>query len=324
MGDRPARLVSVEVLPWIVLVPMIALCLTQWFGIEALRSITALQALTPWVLVWAVPIALAATATGRYPLALAALIALVTLLVLSYPIVFNAAAPKPAAGSPRITVAYANLLYSNPSPAQAAHALLSADADVLVMVEMDTPLRDAILDATAAGDYPYRVERADLESESIGVWSRLPIASGGMVEVSQRSTVDLVLDVGGRSIRLLGVHPYPPTRDVDGWSAQLAAIGRLAAASSLPTVVVGDFNASRWHPSYRALLATGLRDSHKALGHGWSVSWPMDEGMLPPPFVRIDHALFSDGTTPVALHDLTIPGSDHKGFVATFAFTRAV
>jgi len=49
----------------------------------------------------------------------------------------------------------------------------------------------------------------------------------------------------------------------------------------------------------------------------------MDRGVLPPPFVRIDHALFGDGITPVAIDDLDVPGSDHKGFVATFAFTPA-
>jgi len=49
----------------------------------------------------------------------------------------------------------------------------------------------------------------------------------------------------------------------------------------------------------------------------------MDRGVLPPPFVRIDHALFSDGVTPLRIDDLDVPGSDHKGFVATFAFTQA-
>ncbi len=314
---------TLEVLACIAIVAMIGLCLTQWFGIEALRSITALQALTPWVLVWAFPIAVAATVTHRYPLALAALIPLVTLLALSFPIVSTSGAPEAVADSPRLTVAYANLLYLNPVPEQAARALLSADADVMVMVEMDTPLHHAIVRATPTGDYPYRVELLDHGARSLGVWSRSPITSGGVVNVVHRPAVDVLLDVDGRNIRILGVHSYPPTHQVVGWSAQLEAIGQLADQSSLPTIVVGDFNAARWHPPYRALLDTGLRDSHEALGRGWSASWPTDRGVLPPPFVRIDHALFGDGVTPVALHDLTIPGSDHEGFVVTFAFTPA-
>lgn len=306
---------------WLVLLPMIGLCLTQWFGIEGRRTITAFQALTPWVLVWALPIALVAMATRRHPLALTALIPLVTWLALSYPIVFHADAPKVAADSPRLTIIYANLLYSNPVPEEAAQALLQADADVMVMIEFDMPLHDAIVDATPSGDYPYRAQRTNCGSKSIGVWSRFPIKSGGEAMAIDRPTIDVVLDVDGRCVRLLAVHPYPPTRDARGWSQQLHAISDRAADSTLPSVVLGDFNGSRWHPSFRALLSTGLCSGHETLGHGWSMSWPMDKGILPPPFVRIDHALFGNGMTPVTIDDRRVPGSDHKGFVATFAFT---
>lgn len=323
MAHRPARLVSLETLAWVALLPMLGLCLTQWFGIEGHRAIAAFQALTPWVLVSALPIALAAAVSGRHLLALTALVPLGTLLVLSYPIVFHADAPKVADDSPQLTIAYANLLYSNPVPTDAAQALLEADADVMVMVELDTPLYDSMVRATTPGDYPYRSERTDLGSESIGVWSRLPIQAGGLVLVDDRPTIDLALDVDGDSVRVLAVHPYPPTRNAVGWSKQLRTIGERAADSTLPTIVLGDFNGSRWHPSFRALLATGLRDSQEALGHGWGVSWPTDSGIMPPPFVRIDHALFGDGMTPLAIADLDAPGSDHKGFVVTFGFTKA-
>ncbi len=323
MGDRPERLVIVEVVAWVALVAMIGLCLTQWFGIEGSTPVTALQALTPWVLLWAFPIALMATTFGRYPLALTALVPLATLLALSYPIVFHGGAPSADGDSPHITVAYANLLYSNTTPEQAAQTLLGADADVLVMVELATAVHAAVVDAASAGGYPYRAEHIDSGAGAIGVWSRYPITSGGVVEVEQRPTVDVLIDVGGRSVRMLGVHPYPPTHNAAGWSAQLNSIGQRAAGSTIPTIVVGDFNAARWHPSYRALLATGLRSGHEVLGQGWSGSWPMDRGVLPPPFIRIDHALFGDGITPVAMDDVDVPGSDHRGFVATFGFTQA-
>ena len=301
---------------------MLALCVTQWFGIERLRSITALQALTPLVLVVAVPISFAALVTGRYPLAVTAVIPLLTLAWLSYPIESRKGASAAAADAPHLTIAYGNLLYTNPTPVGAARVLLAADADVMVMVELATPLHEALTNETPADDYPHRAEFIDGGGTAIGVWSRLPMVSGGLVDVTGRPTVDVVLALAGRSVRLVGVHPYPPTKNAVGWSAQLEAIGALTADSTLPAVVIGDFNASRWHPSFRTLLTAGLRDSHEALGHGWGASWPTDRGVLPPPFVRIDHALFGDGITPVAVVDLTIPGSDHRGFVVTFGFTQ--
>ncbi|MDP2289966.1 MAG: endonuclease/exonuclease/phosphatase family protein [Actinomycetota bacterium] len=313
---------ALDTAAWLVLVPMLALSMTQWFGIEGRRTITAFQALTPWVLVWSAPLALVASLCRRHVLALVALLPLATLLVLTQPVVFHAGAPAAAGATPRLTVAYANVLYNNPAPEAVADALLATDADVLVMAEFVNPVQQA-LEARAGDDYPYRAEAVSRSSSAIGIWSRHPIVSGGVTRVGGRATIDVVLDVDGHEVRVLGVHPNPPTFDADLWEQQLAAIGDHATVGELPTVIVGDFNAARWHPSFRALLDRGWRDVHETMGRGWSVSWPMDEGLLPPPFVRIDHALFGDGVAPIAIDDLAIPGSDHKGFVVTFGLTDA-
>jgi endonuclease/exonuclease/phosphatase (EEP) superfamily protein YafD len=312
-----------ETLGWVVVVSMVGLCITQWFGVEGRRSIAALQALTPWVLVWAAPIALAASLTRRHPLALIALVPVTTLLTLSYPIVFHDDAPGAAAGAPTLTIAYANVYYLNPTPDLAVRALLAADADVMVMVELATPLLNALLATVPADDYPYRTGTQRGNAGAISVWSRVPIRSGGVVDVRTRASVDATLDVGGRTVHLLAVHPTSPTTDAAEWAAQLEEVGGRATSSTLPTIVLGDFNASRWHPAFRALLDRGLRDAHEALGHGWSTSWPMDDGLTPPPFVRIDHALFDDGIAPIAIGDLQVPGSDHRGFVVSVSLTEA-
>lgn len=310
-----------ETLGWLALLPMFGLCVTLWVGYDGRRTVAALQALTPWVLIWAAPLALAATLTRRHPLALAALVPLATLLVLSAPIVFHGDPPAAAADSPRLTIAYANVLYNNTTPDAAAATLLSADADVMLLVELANVNRDAMVAATPQDDYPYREEFVSDSSSSIGVWSRHRIVSGGIVWVGGRPTIDVTLDVDGSEFRLIGAHPHPPTFQASSWGQQLDAIGDQFAASATPTAVVGDFNGARWHPSFRDLLDRGLTDAHEVMGRGWSVSWPMDEGLLPPQFVRIDHALYGDGLTPTALRDLEIPGSDHKGFVVTFALT---
>ena len=306
---------------WLALLPMLGLCGTLWLGIDDRRTIAAFQALTPWVLVWAAPLAVAATLARRHALALTTLAPLFTLLVLSAPIVFHSAPPAAASGSPSLTIAYSNVLYSNTTPDAAAATLLAQDTDVLVLVEFAAPVRDALLAAVPDGDYPFREEAVDGGAGSIAVWSRHPITAGGVAQEDGWPIIDVTLDVEGSTFRVIGVHPHPPTFDAPAWRRHLAQIGDRFAVSTMPTAVVGDFNGSRWHPSFRALLDRGLTDAHEALGRGWTVSWPMDEGLLPPTFVRIDHALYGDGLTPTALHDLEVPGSDHKGFVVTFALT---
>jgi len=313
---------ALETAGWCALAFLCAVCITQWFGVEGKRSISVLQALTPYLLFAAVPIAVAAAVTNRHPLALVAMVPFITLLALSYPIVFHDEAPAPAAGSPQITVAFGNLYAYNTTPHDAANAFAATRADVLVMAEV-TPYMATVVDDAIGGDYPYRVDSVNNYPGSVALWSRYPIASGGLVDAGRRPSIDVVLDVDGHDLRVVTVHTVPPTTDPVVWNEQLRSIGRTEHAASLPTIVVGDFNASRFHPSFRALLDAGWHDTHESLGHGWSMSWPMDLGLLPPAFVRLDHALFGNGVAPTAIHDVRLPGSDHKGFVATFGFTAA-
>lgn len=306
---------------WVAIAPMLGLCATQWFGVDGRRTFAAFQALTPYVLFCAAPIALAACLGRRHSLALTALVPLVTLMVLSYPIVFHADPASVAASSPHISIAYANLSDINPVPDSAVAPLLAVDADVLLLVELTPPLLDAISAASEPDDYPHRVGTTRGGSEAIALWSRHPIISGGLVEIGGRHAIDVVIEVDGTEVRVVGVHPYPPTFNAPGWQRQLQQIGEAVGDPATPTVLIGDFNGSRWHPSFRRLLDRGWQDAHEVLGHGWSVSWPMDEGWLPPQFVRIDHALFRNGLTPTGIDDLDVPGSDHKGFRVDFGFT---
>jgi endonuclease/exonuclease/phosphatase (EEP) superfamily protein YafD len=304
---------------WSVSVVMLGLCITQWLGIDSRRTIAAMQALTPYVLVWSLPLGIGAALAKRPWLAISMAAPLLTLAVLAAPIAFHPD-PADAAGSPTVSVAFANTLYSNPTPELAAATLANADADVLVLAEF-TPEMHSALEAAVGAQYPSRAESVmpRPSSNGIAVWSRLPIVSGGPVEVGGRMAIDVTVQVAGTVVRVLGVHTSPPTHDAADWGRQIRAIRERAAEGDVRTLVVGDFNGARWHPSFRALLDDGWTDTHEAMGQGWSVSWPTDEGWLPPTFVRLDHSLYGDGLSPTSLVDLDIPGGDHRGLAATYA-----
>ena len=135
---------------WLALLPLLGLCCTQWFGIDGRRSLAVLHAVTPYVLVWAAPLALIACLTRRHPLALVSLVAVFTLFTLSDPIVFPGGAPAVAAGSPRLTIAFSNALYRNVTPEEAGRAMAATDADVLVVAELVSEFREAVNDAVYA------------------------------------------------------------------------------------------------------------------------------------------------------------------------------
>ena len=132
-------------------------------------------------------------------------------------------------------------------------------------------------------------------------------------------SLDVVVDGPDGDIRVVAMHVPTPLISFEGWQGDLATAARIGSDATSPTLVVGDFNASYWHPDFRELLDAGLVDAHIAHGKGFSASWPTDK--IVPAFVRLDHALTTDGLVSTDVADFEIPGSDHRGFVVTVAPT---
>jgi endonuclease/exonuclease/phosphatase (EEP) superfamily protein YafD len=133
-------------------------------------------------------------------------------------------------------------------------------------------------------------------------------------------SLDLTVRGPDGPVRIIGVHPPTPIVNFDEWRSDLARFGELAQRDDTPALLIGDFNASFWHPTFRALLDEGFTDAHIAAGAGLSTSWPMD-GLLPP-FVRLDHALTNDSLVSTDVEDFDIAGSDHRGVIVTVAPAR--
>ena len=307
---------------WLVVAAMGMLALTQALGFGLIGPLPVIQSLTPWLLLPAFPIAVLAAWRGRRALALTATGIAVALLVLSAPIAFPGGRPDVPAGAPRFTVAFANVYHHNASTT-AAEAVLEPDADVLAVVELNEAMAAELEELGVDERYPYRMARPHWSSEGLAIYSRFPIVSEEIRRIGSRLGLEAVLDVDGQPVRFLIVHPFPPVSDgrtSREWADSLDAIGDAATSPGPPTVVVGDFNASRWHPPFRHLLGRGLRDVHEWMGKGFSTSWPMAWDL--PPFVRLDHALLGPGVVPSDVRELNVPGSDHRGFVAELAVTE--
>ena len=303
-----------NVLWWMSIGVLLGLTITQWIGFDRSKPIAVLQSLSLHALACAVPLGVLAALDGRWAVVALSVLPLATLVWLVLPI---AKARRSIAADPAFSLAFGNVLAKNRRPADAVAAMVATDADVLVMVEFTPPMHDELV-ARVGNEYPYRVAEVRPDPAGIAVWSRIPM-TGEVVHIIGRPAVDLTLQLAGGPVRVLAVHTIPPTLTAPAWSDELQIIGEAAGnpMEGPPTVVIGDFNASRWHPSFRRLLARGWTSGHELLGKGWSVSWPM-RGYPAPPFVRIDHALVDTRVVPIEVRDVSIPGSDHRGFVMSF------
>jgi endonuclease/exonuclease/phosphatase (EEP) superfamily protein YafD len=283
------------------------------------RWITSAQALTAWVVPWAIVAAVAAGLLRRPLISAGAGAVSVAYLALVAPLLFHADLPPPA-GADRLVITHANLLFSNERIDDAIDSLLATDADIIALSELTPELADAIAASPMGRRYPYRLLRPGAAAIGLGIWSRVPLGAPITVDGSTM-TLATTVELGGRPLEVVLAHPLPPLFHSERWRRELDAIERHVAGRA-DDVVVADLNVSYFHPPYRRFVdATGLVDVHQALGKGFSRSWPTDE--LGPPIVRLDHALVGGDVTATSITDHDLPGGDHRLFTVTVAWAAA-
>ncbi len=304
-----------SVAEWVLLAPALWCTLAQWLGYDGDRVTASLLAVYPFVMLPGLGGGLIAVLRDDRPGYFAALAVTCTFGMISNTTPSRQPSRAPSVDTNNVRIVVANLLASNPHPADAAAAVATeveeSAAQVLVLVE-PTPRMIGELELRGGG-MQHGLEVLAEDPSGIALRTTVPLR-GEVLTVETQAWVDAVAQFSGRSVRLIAAHPFPPTEGATAWRRQLEWLAGELGDGESAVVVAGDFNACRWHPSFRRLLrATGLRSAHEAVGSTWSASWPADRLR---PFVRLDHALVR-GVHAVKVRDFDIPGSDHRGFVVT-------
>jgi endonuclease/exonuclease/phosphatase (EEP) superfamily protein YafD len=230
---------------------------------------------------------------------------------------FPAHAPA-LAGAPPARIYFANIWNENRDIARAARSVSDAHPDVAAMVEFSDPHRAA--QSVLFPALPYRVLSPGnpIYAGQPGAviasrWPLQPLVSGVTWNFN---ILAARVERPGAPFRLIVVHltrPWPFRKS----SNQADQIRRLEAAlatpSDVPTVVVGDFNATTSGARLKSLMMyESLTPAPAVIG-----DWP---SALPGPFrIGIENAFAGPGLSILSRRIAEPTGSDHRPIVLEIA-----
>jgi endonuclease/exonuclease/phosphatase (EEP) superfamily protein YafD len=254
----------------------------------------------------------------------AALAAVLTAAAVAAVAPTHAGDPVDVPGGQSLSLLTANVRLGEVDAEGLVAAVERSGADVVSLQELTPPLRRQLEAAGLDELLPHSLVEAAPGADGIGLWSRTPLTDEARHDELTFPAVSarVVLPDGRPGPTVLGVHvagPWPQAaddwvRDMAELPAVLQGIARQADAGDSAVLVGGDFNATWGNAQFRALLQDGYRDVAEQLGASWTATFPA--GTVVPPVIGIDHVLVR-GAGPQELRTVTVPGSDHRGLLAT-------
>lgn len=216
--------------------------------------------------------------------------------------------------APCLSVLSFNVLQTNRDYARTRAMIAEADADVVLLMETDPKWQSAM--TSVLQDYPHRLDEPLDNTYGIMFASRLAVTQATIQDLAEPGTpsVFATLRVGGREVRMFGIHPRPPHpgQDTDERDFELVRVGQLAAAESRPVLVVGDFNDVAWSNTSELFKTTG-RLLDPRVGRGSFATFPSNMIWLAWP---LDHLFVSKDFMLADIRVLPDVGSDHRAIIS--------
>ncbi len=205
--------------------------------------------------------------------------------------------------------------------------------DIILLMEINTPWIQELRPLSSM----YRHQRFvpdDSGNFGIGLWTRLPVVESEFVLLKPEEPDTLfdvphirallkIKDEDGESkvVRFFGLHPLPPmsrgnARARDAVLAGVAA--EIARDPSIPTLVTGDLNATRYCRVIQQLTTdANLYDALASNNFSWPNTWSSFVTGI-----RLDHLLVSQNWRVVETRLGDDIGSDHLPTVARLVLTK--
>jgi endonuclease/exonuclease/phosphatase family metal-dependent hydrolase len=224
----------------------------------------------------------------------------------------------PPRSGTRIVAMTVNLRYGFADLNRVVEEVRDREVSVLALTEV-TP--EAITTLNAAGLstlLPHNAIAPGDRAHGSGLWSRWPLTRGPDWEGGVHNWPGAIARIDGQDVVLRVVHPFRISRfnsDLYRQDYRLlrARMNRLSDEGG-PSLVLGDFNASRDMSAFRGLLGDRWRDAPEYAGSGLRPTWNVLLWL--PPAIQLDHILMSRQFGAHSTKTFDVPGTDHDGIVA--------
>lgn len=298
---------------WAAAIPLALWAVVRAFGLEGAGRLTSLMWFTPYAAVAALLVAGVAVAWRNWAAAAVAATSTVLLAAAVLPRAIGSEAVR-AEGGETLTVFSANVYLGDADPRALVALVDRYRPDLLSVQELTPSFAHRLRRAGIARRLPHAVLMAQPRGRGGGLYARHPLTPlPHQTQFPARMPRASMALPGGGRLRLVAVHPFPPSMDVDLWQEALESLP--ASGSGTPWLLVGDFNATFDQAEFRDLVDRGYRDAGAATGKGLQPTWPSGD-VFPWGLMTIDHVL-ADRRLGVAEYGVDgLPGSDHRAIHA--------
>lgn len=300
---------------WAVLGAAAAAGLARYLELTSV-SLVAVVAIAPWgLLPAAVAVGGLALSSGWRSAVAGGLV----LALIGWPQVATYLPAGTPAAAPVISVLTANTLHGRADPDALVATVRERDVDVLAVQELTPQSIDRLTAAGLDEVLPYHRIAVQQGGTDVGLYSRHPLAQSRLPTGFAFTPVQATVVDGGQEVTVIAFHSSAPlsAAGTARWQSDLDRLAEVMAGAAGPTIVAGDFNATRDHRQFRDLLDTGFTDAGSDAGAGILPTWPADR--FHGPVIGIDHVLVSSDLVGVAVESLPQPGSDHLAVLASIA-----
>ncbi len=206
-------------------------------------------------------------------------------------------ASQPPPGPTSFRVMTFNVMGTNVDDEAIMREVRAASPDILLIWELTYAMAKRL--EALRDEFPYGMDRPHYYyTLGFAVYSKHPLSDQRVTWLPERMLScpipEMHFEIGGERIRVLGIHASNPIHGYT-WeirNRQLAALAELVQSSPVPTIVMGDFNATPWSPHiHRFLRTAGLRDTRQGQGlhNSWNsmclwVGLPIDHIFVSPVF----------------------------------------